>query len=193
MKVSRTPIRNAINLLADEGLVKIIPNKGAFVINPTKSEIQQAYSLRKKLEIMAADLSMENLEESDFTKMSECIMKERDALFNKDLMTYLTLNQEFHMIYVNKCGNMFLIDFITKLINQTSIYLMLFDIFFEDRSPKPYGYKEHSEIIQLFKQKNRSELKLCLTKHFDNAINSLNVHNEYKDLDGIFDKTDYKY
>lgn len=187
LNISRTPIRNAINLLADEGLVDIVPNKGAFVTNPTKEEILQAYDLRKRLEIMAANQAIEFLVENDFKKMESYIAEEKEALFTKNITNYLKANQDFHMSYTQKCGNKFLIDFVKKLINQTSIYLILFDIVFEeDPSAEPYGYKEHLEIVQLLKQKKRKELKVCLENHFDNAIDSLNIHQEYKDLKEIF-------
>jgi DNA-binding GntR family transcriptional regulator len=56
--VSRTPIRNAIKRLSIEGLVDIIPNRGAFVTNPTKEEMIQAYELRAKLEYIAVCQAM---------------------------------------------------------------------------------------------------------------------------------------
>lgn len=188
LMVSRTPIRSAIELLADEGLVNIVPNKGAFVTNPTRDEILQAYDLRKNLEIMAAEQSIDRLDENDFAEMAKCIVEEKEALHAKNIMAYLKANQDFHMIYTKKCGNKFLIDFVEKLINQTSIYLILFDIFFEDSSAEPYGYKEHLDIVHLLKQKKRDELKLCLANHYDNAINSLDIDKGYKDLSGIFNK-----
>lgn len=186
LNVSRTPVRNAIELLASEGLVEIVPNKGAYVINPTLEEILQAYSLRKDLEIMAANQSMGFLKDTDFAEMESIITMEDKALQNKDLKSYLEANQNFHIAITKRCGNKFLIDFIKKLINQTSIYLILFDVFFEKTSSKPYGYIEHMEIIQLLKQKKRTELEKCLTKHFDNAVDSLDVQTEYQDLGHIF-------
>ncbi|ASN07295.1 GntR family transcriptional regulator [Virgibacillus necropolis] len=187
LNVSRTPIRSAINLLAGEGLVDIVPNKGAFVTNPSKEEILQAYELRKSLEIMAAERSMNNLTEDDYIEMKSIVIKEKAALDNKDIVRYLDANKDFHMIFSKKCENKFLTEFIEKLIKQTSIYLLLFDVYFEDSSQQPYGYKEHLEIIDLFKQKNLSQLKNCLRNHFDHAIDNLNIHNEYKKLDSIFE------
>lgn len=186
LHVSRTPIRSAINLLASEGLVEVIPNKGAFVINPTRDEILQAYHLRKELEIMAVTMALDFIDTNDMVEMEDILSVEKKALYNKDLKGYLEANQKFHIAITKRCGNMFLIDFIKKLINQTSIYLILFDVFFEDKPSQPYGYKEHIEIIQLIKQKKRTELKACLTKHFDNATNSLDMHTEYGDIDHIF-------
>src|SRR5699024_8751411 len=58
LNVSRTPIRTAIKQLSDEGLAEIIPNKGAYVINPSIEEIHQAYELRKDLEILALEKSI---------------------------------------------------------------------------------------------------------------------------------------
>lgn len=186
LNISRTPIRSAIDLLAADGLVEIIPNKGAFVINPSLDEVLQAYELRKELEIMAVQKALDSLAEKDFAEMEQIVASEKEALYCKDLRTYVEANESFHLAITKKCGNVFLNEFMEKLINQTSIYLILFDIFFEDNSPQPYGYKEHLEIIELMRQKDRGALRESLAKHFDNAIESLDVRAEYEELDEIF-------
>lgn len=186
LKISRTPIRNAINLLAADGLVEIIPNKGAFVINPSLEEVTQAYELRKDLEIMAVISALDFVEEKDFEEMESIIASERKAVASKDLKEYVKANEEFHLAITKKCGNKFLNEFIGKLINQTSIYLILFDVFFEENSIQPYGYKEHMHIIELMKVKDEDGLRDVLGKHFENAFGSLNVREEYEELDEIF-------
>ncbi|MFD1037283.1 GntR family transcriptional regulator [Virgibacillus byunsanensis] len=186
LNVSRTPIRSAINQLATEGLVEIIPNKGAYVINPTIDEIIQAYNLRKDLEIMAIEKSINSFNQDDFLEMETIIKEEKEAIFNTDVSWYLKANQNFHMAIAKKSGNKFLVEFIEKLIQQTSIYLILFDIFLEESSPQPYGYKEHLEIIELLKQKDLTQLRECFHNHFDHAVNSLDVRKEYRGLDGLF-------
>ncbi|PAV30841.1 GntR family transcriptional regulator [Virgibacillus profundi] len=186
LNVSRTPIRNAIDMLDSDGLIEIIPNRGAFVINPSIDEILQAYHLRKELEIMAVGMSINNLQKEDFIQMEGFIKEENEALHKKDVIKYLEANQNFHMAITKKCGNRFLIEFVDKLISRTSVYLILFDVFFEVNAPQAYGYKEHLEIIQLLKQKKNKDVENYLSKHFNNAIKSLDVQTEYKDLDSIF-------
>lgn len=186
LNISRTPIRSAIDLLAADGLVEIIPNKGAFVINPSLDEVLQAYELRKELEMMAVQKALDSLKENDFAEMEKMVALEKEALYSKDLKTYIKANESFHLAITKKCGNIFLNEFIEKLINQTSIYLILFDIFFEENSPQPYGYKEHLEMIELMRQKDREGLREILDKHFDNAIKSLDVRAEYEELNNIF-------
>ena len=55
MGVSRTPVREALRQLELEGLVKIIPNKGAYVTGITPKDVQDIYMIRSMLEGMCAD------------------------------------------------------------------------------------------------------------------------------------------
>lgn len=63
----------------------------------------------------------------------------------------------------------------------------MYDVFFEEEASQPYGYKEHLEIINLIRQKDQDNLKIALGKHFDNAIKSLNIRLDYRDLERIFE------
>lgn len=187
LNLSRTPIRNAINKLEQANLVEVFPNKGAYVINPSIKEVFQAYELRKELEIIAAVKALEFLTLEDFKKMEQSLEDEQSALKDKNLRDYLQANQNFHMTIVAKSGNKFLIEFISKLIRQTNVYVTLFDIFFEKHISSPIGPKEHSEIVLQLKDKNQKKLKMILTTHFENALDELSFgESKYKDIKNIF-------
>lgn len=185
--VSRTPIRNAIKKLSLEGLVDIIPNRGAFVTSPSKEEVIQAYELRAKLEYLAASTAMDFMDENDFLVINKIIDEERQGLTNKkNSEEYVKLNKAFHIAITQKCNNKFLNEFIEKLINQTNIYLILFDEYFDNPEQEPYSPDEHSQIVELMKNKNKMELKIALENHFQHSIKSLTINSGYKDLDEIF-------
>lgn len=185
--VSRTPIRNAIKKLSDEGLVDLKPNRGAFVTNPTKDEIIQAYELRYQLEYLAVCEAMENLNKTDFEEIRNLIEEERRALYSKNSEEYVKANKEFHVLITRKCNNKFLNAFINQLINQTNIYLILFDDFFSNPEQEPYSPDEHLLILSLIENKKKAELKNTLEHHFKHAISSMETHyNRYKELDEIF-------
>lgn len=188
LNVSRTPIRNAIKRLEKVDLVEVFPNKGAFVTNPSRKEILQAYDLRKELEILAAKKAINYLTETDFEYMEACIEREKEALKERDLITYLQANRDFHMAITTKADNRFLSEFVDKLINQTNVYLILFDSFFETSTSTPVSPKEHQDIIILLRANNWEELSKLLIMHFENSIKSLSLQkvNEYKDMDEIF-------
>lgn len=184
---SRTPIRNAIRKLEQANLVEIFPNRGAYVTNPSKEEILQAYDLRKDLEILAAIKALDFLTFEDFEKMERYLQDEELALKDKNLSDYLQANLNFHMTIVAKCQNKFLIEFIDKLSKQTNVYLTLFDVFFEESTSPQIGPKEHRDIILQLKQKNHEELKIILTQHFENAIANLSFEkNVYKGINNFF-------
>ncbi|MEB6549376.1 GntR family transcriptional regulator [Heyndrickxia sporothermodurans] len=187
LQVSRTPIRNAIQKLSLEGLVDMIPNKGAFVTNPTREEIIQAYQLRGKLEYMAVCLAIDYMDEDDYEEISRLIEEEHKVLLEKNVEEYVTANKQFHLLITRKCQNKFLNSFIETLINQTSIYLILYDDFFENPSQKPYSPKEHKQILELIKNNKKDELKIELSKHFEHALESVdNQYRGYQELDEIF-------
>ncbi|MFE8698530.1 GntR family transcriptional regulator [Cytobacillus sp. FJAT-53684] len=187
LKVSRTPIRNALRNLASEGLVDIIPNKGAFVTSPTLDEITQAYELRGKLEFIAARASMEYLTNDDFDTIKEIIEREKLALSDKNVEAFVKINKDFHVAITKKCNNKFLNEFIERLIIQTNIYLILYDEFFNSIKLDAYSPNEHDHILSLMEQKRETELKIALENHFKHSIISVeNGYYEYKELDEIF-------
>ncbi|MGZ4159685.1 MAG: GntR family transcriptional regulator, partial [Neobacillus sp.] len=172
--VSRTPIRNAIKKLSLEGLVDIIPNRGAFVTSPSKNEVIQAYELRSNLEYLAASKAMDSMTEADFLMIKEIIKTEKNTLINNvNSEDFVNANKAFHIAITKKCDNKFLNEFIEKLINQTNIYLILYDEFFSNPGQEPYSPDEHSYILELMQNRDKAELKIALENHFQHAIKSI--------------------
>jgi DNA-binding GntR family transcriptional regulator len=187
LKISRTPIRNAIRKLASERLVNIIPNKGAFVVNPSIDEIKQAYRLRQELEIIAAKQSIHHLDTDDYNRMKNYLNEEDRALEDRDLKRYLQANKNFHMVISEKSGNKFLNEFIERLIDETMIYLILFDSFFEGTSAIPNGPTEHKQIVSALKQKDLKKVENILKLHYENSIKSLSLQDKsYQSLEELF-------
>ncbi|TDK58723.1 GntR family transcriptional regulator [Bacillus salipaludis] len=185
--VSRTPIRNAIKKLSLEGLVDLIPNRGAFVTSPSKEEVIQAYELRAKLEFLAVQKSMLVMNENDYLSIQKIIEDEKKSLKNRHSEEFVNANKAFHIAITQKCNNKFLNEFIERLINQTNIYLMLFDEFFSNPGQEPYSPDEHRYILELIQNKDEANLKMALENHFKHSITSIDIrYNGYKDLDEIF-------
>ncbi|MGG1398552.1 GntR family transcriptional regulator [Bacillus salipaludis] len=185
--VSRTPIRNAIKKLSLEGLVDLIPNRGAFVTSPSKEEVIQAYELRAKLEFLAVQKSMFVMDDNDYLTIKKILEVEKESLKNPIPEDVVYANKAFHIAITQKCNNKFLNEFIERLINQTNIYLMLFDEFYSNPGQKPFSPDEHSYILELIQNKDEANLKMAIENHFKHSITSIDFrYNGYKDLDKIF-------
>lgn len=75
MGVSRTPIREAIRKLELEGLVVMIPRKGAYVAGVSLKDIADVFEIRRALEGLAAELAAERASDEEFEEMERCLVK----------------------------------------------------------------------------------------------------------------------
>lgn len=187
LNVSRTPIRNALKKLASEGLVNIVVNKGAFVIQPTPEEIIQAYEMRKELELVGLKFGCERIDENDIKKLRALIQDEFFSLDQRNINEYLSANKKFHMMLVRKSNNKFLIEFTERIIDQINIYLILYDAFYDVDMKTINSPREHKRIIELLEQKEIKMVEKVLTKHLECSLKGLKIKRMgYQSLEEIF-------
>ncbi|MEW6615277.1 MAG: GntR family transcriptional regulator [Thermodesulfobacteriota bacterium] len=114
LNVSRTPLREAIKRLETEGLVKIIPNKGAAVLKSSPEEIEEMFFIVGVLEGLAAYLAMENISKEDVDRMREIESILEDKECQMDYEKWLKLNNEFHNIFISVCKKSLLVHLLSQ-------------------------------------------------------------------------------
>lgn len=186
LSVSRTPIRNAIKRLADEELVVMIPNRGAFVNQPSIEEIVQANEMRIGLEKIAASLALIHGDDESIDSLEKLIDREREAIISKDFDGYAEINKEFHIAVARMGNNVFLVDFIEKIMQKINIYLFLYDMFpglnLEDfRSPD-----EHRAIVHALRKRDKNGLEACITRHIELGLKDFRENKDKIDKKVIF-------
>ena len=103
--VSRTPIREAIRMLELEGLVVMLPRKGAYVANISKKDLMDILEVRVGLEGLAAYCATDRMTE-DHIRILEIISKElEEAVYKNDVETMLAKDEEFHTLIFEATGN----------------------------------------------------------------------------------------
>ncbi len=98
LKVSRTPIREALARLAQEGLVQIVPRKGVFVCRKSREEILEMVVTWAALESMAARLATQNASDADLKALRKFAMKHSSDAVRADLEEYSDANVKFHLM-----------------------------------------------------------------------------------------------
>ena len=117
--VSRTPIREALRLLASDGLVRLEPNVGASVLRWTQREIAETYDLRIELEGYAAGLSAHNAAADEIDTL-EKLAKDMDAAAERaDFMEVSEINDKFHRLVILSSGNRRLAKLASALLDLT--------------------------------------------------------------------------
>ena len=96
--VSRTPIREALRMLANEGWVNIVQSSGVWVTNPTKREIIDAYEFRNKLETWGIRKAMPNITPLLIQRLEENLDDEEIICNEAICEKYFNINNRFHIL-----------------------------------------------------------------------------------------------
>jgi len=114
---SRTPIREILKRLENDGLIIIKPKSGTYVKNETQKDFIDLMQVRASLEHLSFTLAIENLKDRDFQRM-EKIKKQMDNLVDSDpidMMKFAQVHYQFHLQLVHMSGNDLLIQLFERL------------------------------------------------------------------------------
>jgi len=104
LAISRTPIREALARLAQDGLVVIIPRKGVFILRKSLDEILEMVVIWAALESMAARLATENASDDDLHALRKFAMKNSMTAMSAEIEEYSDANIQFHQYILKLSG-----------------------------------------------------------------------------------------
>lgn len=175
MKVSRTPIREALRELAAEGFVKISPNQGVVVSNASIEDVQEVLQIRGVLEGLAARLATKIISEEEIKEL-EKYQKQMEYYTKKnDVLAFSEMDAEFHELILDICGNNRLIQIRKNLSDQAHRYRIR-SLSVPGRLK--YSLKEHQEIVEALKRKNAEQADRLSQKHIENVLENILAHKD---------------
>ena len=170
MGVSRTPVREALRQLELEGLVHIIPNKGAFVENVTLKDIKDIYEIRSLLEGLCARWAANNITKEQLEELEETVFLS-DFHFSKENWDQMVeLDNRFHEIVYEACGSKEL----TRVLRDYHHYLQrIRKITLEQKTRARASMDEHCKIAEALKARDAAEAERCASIHIRNTISNM--------------------
>ncbi len=165
LKVSRTPVRTAIKLLEKDGLLSIIPNKGAFVTKKTYKEIEEAFKLRSELEKMSVRLAMMSINDKDINELEIILDKEEEAYRTGNRSEAYNYGSEFHMKIANIAKNRFLEKYIEDIMIRTDEYDLIYILIDPNQEKGYYTPMQHHEILKALKDGNSEVAEKKMEEH----------------------------
>jgi DNA-binding GntR family transcriptional regulator len=120
---SRLPVREALRMLAAEGLIEHETNKGARVPRLDMHEVDVIYQMRERLEPLALSESMPHLSGEDLRRLDDIQSQIEEGT---DVARFLQLDREFHLLTYSRCHNDQLTAMVTRLWNSTQHYRRAF-------------------------------------------------------------------
>jgi len=118
LNVSRTPAREALIRLQHEGLVRVIPRKGAVVLHGSSQDLVELFQFREALEGMAARLAARSMTAAEKANLRAIAQAHADAVYREDLAAHLALDTEFHSAIAAGSRNTRIKDELDKLRSQ---------------------------------------------------------------------------
>jgi DNA-binding GntR family transcriptional regulator len=106
--VSRTPLREALRMLAGSGLVELIPRRGAFVRHPGIVELVEMFEVMAELEALCGRLAARRISPGELAEITVTARACEQALQKEDPDAYYHRNEEFHQLIYKAAGNSFL-------------------------------------------------------------------------------------
>jgi DNA-binding GntR family transcriptional regulator len=157
--VSQVTVREALRLLADEGVVQIAPRRGAIVASLSPEEVEEIVELRIALESLLLERAIPRLGEEDFAA-AEKIIRRLDK--TRTLNDQLTLNIEFHGCLYAKAGRPRALALYDRLRLSFEPYLRLL---WARSDYKSHSQTDHRKILALCKERNAKSAQSVLADH----------------------------
>ena len=170
LKVSRTPLREAISKLELEGLVYKLPSGGTYVTELSIDQVKQIYAVRSVLEGLAVREAVDKITDEEIKRFND--ISDRIAFFTErdDNEEIAKLGSQFHHLIHEISGNQICLDMIKLLSNHIERYRRV-AIGIPGR--KNDAYKEHIELISLLSERQGEKAEECMREHILNASKTL--------------------
>ncbi|PKM52603.1 MAG: GntR family transcriptional regulator [Firmicutes bacterium HGW-Firmicutes-7] len=165
MGVSRTPIREAIRKLELEGLVMMVPRKGAEVAKITEKDITDLLEVRATLEALAARLACERMDDASIERLI-CLKDEfASAAKKKDVELIIKKDIEFHDAIFAATGNEKLIQIVSNLREQIYRFRVKY---IQEMPDYLVLVNEHEEIVDSITSRNKEKAEEIVIRHIAN-------------------------
>lgn len=162
--VSRIPVREALQLLASEGLVSHLPNRGYFVTELSVTDLQEVYRLRQLLEAEAIRTAVPALSDGDVTRLRALAAAVADA---RDLDTITSANRRFHFTLFEAAGLPRLTRLLHQLWDSSQVYRALY---FQQGANRQRVSGEHAAMLDAIERRDAEETVRLHDEHRDHSV-----------------------
>ncbi|WP_318614143.1 GntR family transcriptional regulator [Sporosarcina sp. YIM B06819] len=163
--VSRTPIRESLQLLEVQGFVKMFPGKATQVTEVDRNSITELLPPLAALQALSAELAIPHLTDEAIALLDSTNERFAEAVYTKDYFSALKIDEEFHRIVVDIANNSYILSMVESL--QAHVRRLFFhnSIVLTEQS-----IEEHRQIIQLLQERDALTVAAIMRNNWLRAI-----------------------
>jgi DNA-binding GntR family transcriptional regulator len=170
LRVSRTPLREAIKLLASEGMVDLLPNRGAVAVKLTEADILNTFEVLAGLEAMAGELAAERMSEEELAEVRAMHFEMLASFTRRDLSNYYRLNALIHAA-INRAARNPVLTSTYQSIN-ARVQSLRFRTN-QNEAKWSRAMQEHEVMIQALQAHDGAAMRQVLVKHLLNKRDTI--------------------
>lgn len=163
--VSRTPIREAIRMLELEGLVKMVPRKGAEVARISKQDLRDVLEVRRSLDSLAVSLACSRITEEEKKTLSQAEDEFERSINTKDATTIAEADVKFHDVILKASKNGRLVQMVNNLAERVYRYRLEY---IKDSRNHERLIEEHRRIMKYIEAGDAENARNAIEMHIDN-------------------------
>ena len=159
MGISKTPMREAIRVLSVEGLIRLVPNRGAFVTKPEFEEIAEMFDVMSLLEGFCAREACQKMTSRNFARLEKLHAKLEENFERHDQEEYIRTNNQYHSVVQEIAGNRTLNQIVDGLRKKILLYR-----FQSLNLPQRFAssIREHRDLLEAFRQRDHSKAETLM-------------------------------
>ena len=163
LKVSRTPLREALKMLEHDGLIRLLPNRGAVVTELTVEEVKEKLEVLAALEALAGKLACQKATGTELAEIRALHYEMLAWYSRQNRLEYFKLNQRIHLAIVAASGNRTLVE------THGRINAQLYRVRYQSNLQNELwdtAVEEHEEMLASLTARNGDALAKCMLNHF---------------------------
>jgi DNA-binding GntR family transcriptional regulator len=181
--VSRARVRQALAALEHDGLVTLVPNRGAFVSQPSIEEARDIFFARRTIETQLVARLCDVATPEAMIRLNAHVSQEREARAAGDTKATVRLSGAFHLLIGELAGSPYLWDVLRDLLSRTSLIIVMY----QTRSQTDCGPDEHAEIVEAIAHRDKDRARDLMNHHIDHLEGQLDLEQDVQEASDLRD------
>ncbi|PWK68231.1 GntR family transcriptional regulator [Aminobacter sp. AP02] len=181
---SRARIRQVLQNLARDGLITLVPNRGAFVSKPSIEEARDVFFARRTIEERLVERLCATIGSAGIERLRQHVDNERKAHQDGDVASAIRLSGAFHMLIAELAQSQILASLLRDLVSRTSLIMAMY----QQKDVLNCGPDEHAAIVESITARDARKALAVMHHHLAHIENQLDLESERvvsRDLEDI--------
>ena len=176
LRLSRTPVRQALGRLVAEGFLEKKKKRGCYIPLPDAEDAKQVFIARQAIESQTAAAAALHATEKDTRELYALLRKQDEVFAAFDKEAYSVVNEQFHLGIAKVSRNVYLERYCRHVFWRSNVYIFFFDAFYTTKNRENslhFTPQQHKEIVDAIADRDPDQARDAMSRHIQNTYSLL--------------------